>query len=224
MIKGRGPVIHHFMDPGDALSEVMFGLIMSLTFTVGARFFLGGEEFDRGELIIGVVGCNIAWGIIDAVLIIVGTLFFRSQRARFYRSLRATPDREAGLAAVANHFGFEDEPLALAAEERAKLYATILEIGRHTQPAPVRVTRSDLTAAALVFLLVTFAALPCVIPLLLIENEMVALRVSNAVQVVLLFLGAYRLGTYTDVSSLKVGFAVAILGFGMCVLAVFLGG
>jgi len=220
----RGPAIHHYLDPGDALGEVMFGIIMTLTFTVGARFFLVAEEFDRNELIIGAVGCNVAWGVIDAVLFVVGTLFFRSQRARFYRTLRSTMDDGKALAVVADHFGLEDEPLAIASAERDKLYAAILALGRSTAPAPVRVRGSDLTAAFLIFALVTLAALPSVLPLLVIEDPNTALRVSNAIQVALLFLGGYRWGSYTDISPWKVGLSIAILGAGMCVLAVFLGG
>ena len=220
----HGPSIHRFLDPGDALGEVMFGIIMTLTFTIGARFFLVAEEFDRNELIIGAAGCNIAWGIIDAVLFVVSSLFFRSQRARFYRTLRAFTDGDKALAAVADHFGLEDEPLAIPSEERNKLYAAILSFGQRTAPAPVRVRGSDLTAAFFIFLLVTFAAIPSVVPLLMIEDPNVALRVSNAIQVALLFIGGYRWGSYTDVSPWKVGLSIAILGAGMCVLAVFLGG
>jgi hypothetical protein len=220
----HGPIIHRYLDPGDALGEVMFGIIMTLSFTVGARFFLADDTFDRTELIVGAVGCNVAWGIIDGVLFIVGSVFFRSQRARFYRTLRGTPDNEKARAAVADHFGLEDEPLAIPAEERNRLYEAILAVGRSTDPAPVRVKGGDLTAAFLIFMLVTFAAIPCVIPLLLIDDEILALRVSNAVQVVLLFVGGYRWGAYTDLSPWKVGLSIAVLGFGMCVLAVLLGG
>jgi hypothetical protein len=202
----------------------MFGIIMTLTFTVGARFFLVAEEFDRDELIIGAVGCNIAWGIIDGVLFVIGTLFFRSQRARFYRTLRAMTDGEKAMAAVADHFGVEDEPLAIPEEERAKLYGAILAFGQRTAPAPVTVRKDDLLAAFLIFLLVTLAALPSVIPLLLIDEPGLALRVSNAIQIALLFIGGYRWGSYTDVSSWKVGLSIAVLGAAMCILAVFLGG
>ena len=219
----HGPVIHRYLDPGDALGEVMFGIIMTLTFTVGARFFLGEEPFDRTELIIGAVGCNIAWGIIDGVLLVVSSLFFRSQRARLYRTLRTTPDDGKALAAVADHFGLEDE-LAFPAEARGKLYEAIIAAGRRTDPAPVRVTRSDLMTAFLAFALVTCASIPCLFPLLIIDDELLALRACNAVQVVLLFIGGYRWGGYTDVTPWKVGLSIAILGIGMSILAVFLGG
>jgi VIT1/CCC1 family predicted Fe2+/Mn2+ transporter len=220
----RAPHIHRFIDPGDALGEVMFGIIMTLTFTVGARYFMVHGEFDREELIVGAVGCNIAWGIIDAVLFIIGTLFFRSQRTRFYQSLRATADDKAALSAVAHQFGLEDEPLAIPAEDRAKLYESILAVARHAKPAAIRITKHDWTAAFLVFALVTLTAVPCVIPFLIIDNESIAITVSNGVQIALLFIAGYRWGSYTAVASWKVGLTVAALGFGMCMLAVVLGG
>jgi VIT1/CCC1 family predicted Fe2+/Mn2+ transporter len=220
----RGPVIHRFLDPGDALGEVMFGIIMTLTFTVGARYFMVRGEFDRNELIVGALGCNIAWGIIDAVLFVLGALFFRSQRARFYQSLRGAPDEQSALTAVADQFGLEDEPLAIPAEERARLYQAILAVGRHASPAPIRVTRDDWTAAFLVFALVTLTAIPSIIPFLVIEDEGIAITVSNTVQVVLLFIAGYRWGAYTAVTPWKVGLTVAALGFGMCMLTVILGG
>jgi len=220
----HGPTIHRFLDPGDALGELMFGIIMTLTFTVGARILLVEGEFDRAELVIGVIGCNIAWGIIDGVLFVLGSLFFRSRRARFYQTLRTTTDDAKALAAVAEHFGLEDEPIEVPAEERAKLYQVILALGRRAAPAPIHVTRNDLTAALLIFALVSLTAIPCVIPFLMIEDENLALRVSNAVQVVLLFIGGYRWGLYTHVSPWKVGLTIAILGIGMCLPAVFLGG
>ena len=57
----------HVLEPIDRISEVLFGLIMVLTFTGS----LSVAEADRGEvrtMLIGALGCNIAWGIIDAVL------------------------------------------------------------------------------------------------------------------------------------------------------------
>ena len=77
----RDPHIHRFIDPGDALGEVMFGIIMTLTFTVGARYFMVKGEFDTNELIVGAVGCNIAWGIIDAFLYLLGALYERRRSA-----------------------------------------------------------------------------------------------------------------------------------------------
>ncbi|HVM82253.1 MAG TPA: VIT family protein [Candidatus Binatia bacterium] len=220
----RGPLIHRFMDPGDALGEILFGIIMSLTFTVGARFFLAKGEFDRNELIVGALGCNIAWGVIDAVLYVLGSTFFRSQRAHFYRALRNAPDEKSALAMVEEQFGLEDEPLNIPAEDRARLYQAIAIIGRRATPARIRVTRDDLVAAFLVFALVTFTAIPLVVPFLIFADESLAIRVANTVQVALLFIGGWRWGSYTDLAPWKVGLAVTALGIGMSMMNVLLGG
>jgi hypothetical protein len=61
------------LEPVESLGEVLFGLIMALTFTLGAAVSAG---YDR-ELILGAVGCNVAWGIIDGVLFMLSTRFER---------------------------------------------------------------------------------------------------------------------------------------------------
>src|SRR5262245_40760946 len=115
--------VHRYIDPGDALGEVLFGLIMVLTFTVGARLI--PEELDVRELVVGALGCNIAWGVIDGVLFVLGVLYHRSRRARFYRALKGAGSEGEAMAAVEEEFGLEDEPLAIAPADRARLHQAI---------------------------------------------------------------------------------------------------
>jgi VIT1/CCC1 family predicted Fe2+/Mn2+ transporter len=217
-------IVQRYLDPGEALGEVLFGLIMVLSFTVGARLLATEEGFDTTELVVGAVGCNIAWGVIDGVLFVLGNLFHRSQRARFYRSLRSAPNEAEALAAVREEFGLEDEPLAIRPEDRARLYEAILTLSAHAAPARARLLRRDFSSALTVFLLVSTAALPGVIPFLLLEDSDLALRVSNAVLILLLFLGGYRWGYYTDARPWRVGLTVMFLGVAMVLVAVALGG
>ena len=59
-MKPRGGVL----SPIERVSEVLFGLIMVLTFTGS----LSAAESGRAEvrtMLIGALGCNIAWGLID---------------------------------------------------------------------------------------------------------------------------------------------------------------
>ena len=219
-----GSLIHRHLDPGDALGEVLFGLIMVLSFTVGARLLLTEEQFDSTELVIGAVGCNIAWGVIDAVLFVLGSLFYRSRRARFYRTLRNARDEAEALARIEDEFGFEDEPISIPPEVRARLHDAILTLGAHAIAPRARLTRRDFSAALVVFLLVSLTALPGVIPFLLLSDSNLALRVSNTVLVLLLFLGGYGWGHYTDAKPWRVGLAVMVLGLAMVLVAVALGG
>lgn len=217
-------IVQRYLDPGEALGEVLFGLIMVLSFTVGARLLMVEEGFDTTELVVGAVGCNIAWGVIDGVLFVLGNLFHRSQRARFYRSLRSAPNEAEALAAVQEEFGLEDEPLAILPEDRARLYQAILTLSAHAAPARARLLRRDFSSAVVVFLLVSATALPGVIPFFLFEDSDLALRVSNAVLVLLLFLGGCRWGHYTDARPWRVGLTVMFLGVSMVLVAVALGG
>ena len=217
-------LIQRYLDPGDALGEMLFGLIMVLSFTVGARLLLTEEQFDTTELVVGAVGCNIAWGVIDAVLFVLGSFFHRSRRARFYRALKNARDDTEALARIQDEFGFEDEPIAILPEDRARLHDAILNLSARAAPPRARLMRQDFWAALIVFLLVSATALPGVIPFFLLDDPNLALRVSNTVLILLLFLGGYRWGHYTDARPWQVGLTVMVLGIVMVLVAVALGG
>jgi hypothetical protein len=64
------------LDPIDRISEVLFGLIMVLTFTGSISIGSDGRAEIR-ELLWAALGCNLAWGIIDAVFYLMGIIFSR---------------------------------------------------------------------------------------------------------------------------------------------------
>ena len=59
------------LDPIDRVSEVLFGLIMVLTFTSSISVAEAGRLEIR-TMLLGTLGCNLAWGGIDAVLYLMG--------------------------------------------------------------------------------------------------------------------------------------------------------
>ena len=65
------------------MGEILFGLIMTLTFTLAAGIVIQ-EEGRAGarEMLIGILGCNLAWGIIDGVLYVLGQVFERGRVRR----------------------------------------------------------------------------------------------------------------------------------------------
>ena len=95
------PILRH-LEPAESLGEILFGLIMVLTFTLGAGIAVrtGAGAGDARELLYATLGCNIAWGIIDAALYIMGNMFVRSRRARLAWAVKAAPDEAAALAAI----------------------------------------------------------------------------------------------------------------------------
>ena len=217
-------LIHRYLAPDESLAEVLFGLIMALTITAGGRLFVEGGEFDPQRLVVATVGCNVAWGAIDAVLFVLGGLFHRSRRARFHRTLLGASDRKDALAALEAEFGLEDEPLEVPPDDRARLYESLLALSRHATPARPRLRRRDFMAAFIVFALVSATALPGAIPLLLFADSNLALHVSNWLLILLLFFVGFWWGHYTDVRPWRAGIIVMLLGVCMVLIAIALGG
>ena len=220
----RRLALHRYLDPGETLGEVLGGFIMALTFTLGARLFAAGEQLEAHDLVLAIVGCNVAWGVIDATLFVLNSLFYRSRHARFFRALKDVRSETDALAAVAEEFGLEDEPLAVHPEDRTRLYQSLLALSLRAAPARKGLRRQDFVAAIIVFALVSATAIPGVIPLLLLADSNLALHVSNGVLILLLFVVGYWWGGYTDAPSWRVGLTAMLIGGFMVLVAVALGG
>ncbi len=210
------------LDPGERMGELLFGLIMVLTFTLGAGIELAGDRDETRSLLIAALGCNAAWGIIDAALYLMAQLSERGRQHRLMRSIQATPDRERALALVARAIE-ERVPSVVEPQFRSALDAHILEQIRATKLAPNRLTAADLVAAVAVFL-VFLTALPAVVPFLVFRDAQIAMRVSNAVLIGLVFYVGWRWAGYTGGSPWRTGSFMAALGVGLVVIAIQLGG
>ena len=207
------------LDPAESLGEILFGLIMVLTFTLGASV-AGGWE--RG-LILAAVGCNVAWGIIDAALFVMSRVFERSRRGRLIRAVRHAPDAGAAVEAIR----LEMEPGLEAVTEpadRERLYRSVHALVANGTPAPVRLRRDDWLGALAVFILVTATALPAAAPFLVVANPHVALRLSNWLLVAILFVVGYRWARHTDANPWIAGGAAMGLGVLLVAVAIALGG
>jgi hypothetical protein len=66
------------LSPIDRVSEVLFGLIMVLTFTGSLSIAETGRE-DVRTMLIGALGCNLAWGIIDSILYLMSAFAEKSE-------------------------------------------------------------------------------------------------------------------------------------------------
>lgn len=224
MASVRSVVLSKYLDPMSSLSEVLFGLIMTLTFTLGAGLTLQeeGREGAR-QLLIATLGCNLAWGVIDGVFYIVGQLYERGRRKRLAWSIQATTNDADALALVTDEFDESLEPLTTA-EERRGLYQRIVERVRSATIPPNRVTRSDLMGAVASFWLVFVASFPAAIPFFFIEDAWRALRVSNALLLGLLFLAGWGWGRHAIVRPWLAGLVFLLGGMALVAAAIALGG
>ena len=60
--------VPRYLDTASRLGEILFGLIMVLTVTLTASFAVKEGEAGVRELLLAAIGCNLAWGVIDAVM------------------------------------------------------------------------------------------------------------------------------------------------------------
>ena len=78
------------LNPLERFSEIVFGLIMVLSFTGALSVAEVGRE-DIRIMLFGAIGCNLAWGIIDAAFYLINCLAERGRNATILRSVqRAT--------------------------------------------------------------------------------------------------------------------------------------
>jgi hypothetical protein len=224
MSQDKGSLVHRYVDPATSLGEILFGLIMTLTFTLGAGIIIEDEGREGArQLLIAVIGCNIAWGVIDGALYLVNQLFDRGRMRRLGQSIRraATPSAAVDLLA-----GELDEILAGVTSEsdRRALYGRIAENLRAAPAAANPVTTHDMLGALMSFLLVVVTSIPAAIPFLLFDDARLALRVSNGILLSLLFVSGYLWARYTLSRPWLVGVCFLLGGVALVVVAIALGG
>ena len=89
------------LEPYDRVSEVLFGLIMVLTFTGSLSIAEAGRE-DIRTMLIGALGCNLAWGIIDGVLYLMGCLAEKGKGLLTLRAVRKATDPQKAQRLIAD--------------------------------------------------------------------------------------------------------------------------
>lgn len=213
-----------YLEPEESLNEIIFGLVMMLSFTLAAGLATRSGEGGVGTLLLAAIGANVAWGIIDATLSLMGKLFDRRRQVRLLRALRAAPNEEAVLARIRNQLDSSLESVAQTAD-REQLYRSILEtLTRGTLPKLGGIKRDDWWAALAVFCLVAASIIPAVLPFLFIGDVWLALRVSNALLIGLLFFTGYHWARYIDVNPWLAGLGLMTLGLVLVAIAIALGG
>ncbi|WP_421996629.1 VIT1/CCC1 transporter family protein [Reyranella sp.] len=215
--------VGRYLDPSETLLEILFGLIMALTITTGARLLSERADIVGVELALALLGCNLAWGVIDGAFYLLGTIFNRNRRVQFVRRLQTAASDVEALAAIKDEFALDGEP-PMRPQDKAHLHRTLLDLFRHAGTDRAHLRGHDWVAAGLIVVLVSATAIPGLIPLLVFDDGFVALRWANALQVGLLFLTGYWWAHYSGSSRWRTGLAIALLGSVLVLLAVPLGG
>src|SRR6476646_9384609 len=148
------------LEPIDRVSEVLFGLIMVLTFTGSLSVAEAGRD-DVRTMLIGALGCNLAWGIIDGVLYLMGCLAEKGRGLLTFRAVRKATDPKEAQRVIA-----EALPSVVAGvltpAELAAMHQRLKQLPEPLERA--RLSRDDWRGALGVCLLVFVYTFPVVIP------------------------------------------------------------
>jgi hypothetical protein len=208
------------LDPIDRISEVLFGLIMVLTFTGSLSVAEAGRE-DVRTMLIGALGCNLAWGIIDGLLYLMGNL---AERGRTRATLQAAYDT-ADPAHARRLIADAMPPLLASVIDPAELDAMHQRLKQLSEPPRyVRLGKRDWLGALGVFLVVFLSTLPVVIPFVVMNDAVRALRVSNAIAIAMLFLAGFAYGRIVGRRPWVMGISMVLLGVMLATLTMALGG
>jgi VIT1/CCC1 family predicted Fe2+/Mn2+ transporter len=208
------------LDPVDLCSEILFGLIMAVTIVGSIAVGSAGAQEVR-TVLAAALGCNLAWGLVDAVMHLVRTATERTRNRTIAAQAQAAPDAAAGQRVIQDAL-----PASIAAitgpEELEGMRRRLLAL-----PAPVRpvLDRHDVAAAVRIFLFVVVATFPVVVPFLLMKDVGRAMQAAQAVTVVMLFVVGWALGRYAGHSHpVRAGVFAAVFGVALIAAVKALGG
>jgi len=208
------------LDPADRISEVLFGLIMVLTFTGSLSVADSGRD-DVKAMLIGALGCNIAWGIIDGVLYLMGSLAEKGTSLKTYLAVRAATDAKQARELIADAL----PPVVADIMQPGELDSIHQRLKQLPHPPEqAKLDGSDWKGFLGVFLLVFLTTFPPTIPFIFMDQLEKAMRVSNGIAVALLFVAGIAYGKLVGRSAWGIGAFMVILGLALVAMTIALGG
>lgn len=208
------------LDPLERFSEILFGLIMTVTVTGALSAASPGREEAR-TMIVGAIGCNLAWGLVDAVMYLLNTLAEKGRGVGILQRLRRARDPGEAHRLVADALPAIVAPL-LEPGDLETLRRKLLALP--PPPARARLGGEDFLAAFAVLVLVFLSTFPLVIPFFFIPDTMRALRVSNGIALAMLFGSGIMLGRYSGHRPVVMGLSMVGIGVALVAITMALGG
>lgn len=208
------------LNPVDRIAEVLFGLIMVLTFTGAISASTDARE-DVRELLWAALGCNVAWGLVDAIMYLMNVAIERGHAITIIKKIHSSTDPEESGQILKD----EIQPAIaglITDEEMRELSSRLKKL-----PEPSKrhlITGTDLWAGVQIFMLVFLCTFPVAIPFGIIDNLELAMRASNGVALLLLFIGGFVLAGYAGFRRGITALLYTLIGVALVALTMALGG
>ena len=207
------------LDTVERVSEMCFGLFMALTFVGAVSVATAGEPDPARTMFAAALGCNLAWGLVDAVMYLVRTLTTRGKRITGALAVKNAADPAAGRLALAESM----PPGAHELVGEAELEAIRARLAVAALPERPRLHGRDYLGAVAIFFIVVATTFPVALPFLVFELK-TGLVVSRVLTLIMLFGGGLALGHFAGFGGWKAGLGMTALGVVLTIAIIALGG
>jgi len=208
------------LDKPDRISEVLFGLIMVLAITGTISVSTAGKK-EVSDLLWAALGCNLAWGLVDAIMNLMDTLIERARSITQLTRMRETVSGDAKREIVRDNISpliselMNDDEIDRLGEKMKQLPAPDMKNS---------LAIKDFLISGQIFLLVFLSTFPVALSFIFINDVAVAMRVSNGIAILLLFAAGYTLGKYSGLRPFLTALSYTALGAFLVALTMILGG
>jgi hypothetical protein len=206
------------LNPVDRTSEILFGLIIMLTFT-GAISVANARHQEIRSLLWAAIGSNLAWGLVDAIMYMMCVLIERGHVVEIIKRVAQTEHPPESRRIVKSEFTLAnfmtDEELDKTVERMKSL---------PPPPKTQLISWKDVSAAIQIFSMVFVCTLPVVLPFVLMDEVGTAIRVSNGIALLFLMFGGYTLAGYAGFRRIPTALAYTAIGLLLIAATVSLGG
>lgn len=208
------------LSPVDRISETLYGVIMALTFTCTMKIAVADNTTVK-DMMVAAIGCNIAWGIVDGVMFVMAANSEEGHNLMILRFIQQTKNPSDAIEVIS-----EDLPPTIAGtlkpDDLEGIRKELLKVPIPEQKKGVR--SSDIFTAAGIFVYVFISTFPVVIPFAFMHDDRQALRTSNAVAIVMMFICGWLLGRYAGGRPWITGVAMSLIGIILVLIAIIMGG
>jgi len=209
-----------WMNTEDRISEILYGIIMALTITCSISI-TQSDTTSVQDMLIGALSCNTAWGLIDAVMYLLMAKTDVERGFTILRFVRTSADDEKARQFISDALP-DIVAKALKPEEVEMIRHRIMETPESRDTAAQK--GMDYKVAVEIFLLVFLSTFTIAVPFIFISDLQVALRTSNLIAIVMMFLCGWGLGKYAGRNSLVTGIILSVLGAVLVMITIALGG
>lgn len=207
------------LNPLDRVAEILFGLIMALSFTCSIGITNRGPAEIR-QLLTAAISCNLAWGIVDATMYLIGVLAQKSRSKTILDSVHNSSQEKAreSISEVLPSVVVS----AIGTEGLEQIRKEVISLPDASND--VGLTFQDVKKALAIFFLIFVSTFPVVIPFVFVDDTKVALRISNLIAIVMMFLCGWSVAKYVGFNKWKMSIAIVLIGIVLVAITIALGG